>query len=153
MSRNGKLGWIASALLLAGSGCGGYQYVRDVTPELEQSRQEYVQSNPENQYSDDILAGRVRKGMSRLQVRVTWGEPDEVTYKIPGGEIWSYSEIEPTRGTSVYNLLFDGEELNGVDVTRGGVSLTNTDPDMVPSTEVPLTTVPSSTSGKPEGGP
>jgi outer membrane protein assembly factor BamE (lipoprotein component of BamABCDE complex) len=47
--------------------------MRDITPELQTSRQEYVVNNPGNHFNDDIEVGRVRKGMSRLQVRSTLG--------------------------------------------------------------------------------
>jgi hypothetical protein len=129
---------IASAALLAGAGCFGssYSYLHDSNPEIEQSRQDYVDSNPDTHYKTDILAGRVRRGMTRLQVRVTWGDPELVTYKIPGGEIWSYSENEPSRGNSVYNLVFDGEQLHAVEVRHDDRSL-NPDQPPQPGSDLP----------------
>jgi hypothetical protein len=107
--------------MLAGSGCNSYRYMRDSTPQLEESRSAYVVNNPGNKYNDDITQGRVRPGMSRLQVRVTWGDPDQV---LPGGstgidQVWAYAEVEPSRGSSVYRLLFAGEYLQDVEVSRG----------------------------------
>ena len=99
-------------------GCSSYHYMRDITPELQTSRQEYVVNNPGNHFNDDIEVGRVRKGMSRLQVRSTWGEPDQLTHRTTNAETWSYQENEPGRGTSVFHLLFTGELLTQVDVVR-----------------------------------
>jgi hypothetical protein len=101
--------------------------MRDATPELDMARQEYVRNNPGGRFNGDIAAGRVRKGMSRLQVRVTWGDPDHVTSSVPGSEVWAYEEVEPSRGTSVYNLHFDGELLTLVDVDHAGVQVPTSD--------------------------
>jgi hypothetical protein len=119
----------ASALLaglLAGPlGCGTYHYMRDATPEIQRARQDYVLNNPGNGYNDDISLGHVRAGMSRLQVRVTWGDPDRVDLSTkPGsGEMWSYDETDASGGTSVYMLQFDGEALSFVQVDRSGALL------------------------------
>ena len=68
---------LAAAGLLAATGCSSYRYMRDATAQLEDTRSAYVINNPGNKYNDDIVQGRVRPGMSRLQVRVTWGDPDQ----------------------------------------------------------------------------
>ena len=114
-----------AGLLAAALGCGTYRYMRDATPEIQRSRQEYVLNNPGNRYNDDISLGRVRAGMSRLQVRVSWGDPDRVDLSTkPGsGETWSYDETDATNGTSVYLLRFDGEALSFVKIDRSGVLL------------------------------
>lgn len=121
---------LAASALFAGVlvgplGCGTYRYMRDVTPEIQHSRQDYVLNNPGNGYNDDISFGRVRAGMSRLQVRVAWGDPDRVDLSTkPGsGETWSYDETDTAPSTSVYLLHFDGEVLSDVRVDRSGVLL------------------------------
>lgn len=119
----------AGALLLA-AGCSSYRYMRDSTAELERSRAEYVENNPGNRFNTDIGSGRVRKGMSRLQVRITWGDPDLVAVQVPGGETWSYEETEPSRGNSVYELRFDGELLSDIDIVRSELQLHNTEDRM-----------------------
>ena len=150
MKPSGKVLWLAAALgsWMVVSGCGGYRAVRDTTPDVEQARRDYVSLNPESGYNEDILEGRVRKGMSRLQVRIAWGEPDQVNYGVPGSETWSYSETEKDRGASVYNLHFDSERLSEVDIERGGVPGSNQEREPAPKVEEPM----KATSSKPEGG-
>jgi outer membrane protein assembly factor BamE (lipoprotein component of BamABCDE complex) len=124
--------------------------MRDTSPDLHTSRQEYVVNNPGNHFNDDIEAGRVREGMSRLQVRSTWGEPDHVAPRV-GSEVWSYQEIEVSRGSSVYHLRFDGELLTEVDIDRAGAvpaTNPNVDPKQADKTLVPGTTT-TSTGKKP----
>jgi len=106
---------IATVLL---SGCAAYRYVRDATPDIEKSRRDYVYNNPGNKYNSDIESGRIREGMSRLQVRVTWGDPDRIPRSGPAGETWSYEESDASRGSTVYMLRFEGERLAHVDVER-----------------------------------
>jgi outer membrane protein assembly factor BamE (lipoprotein component of BamABCDE complex) len=150
MSRpHGPLAFLA-CLPMAALGCSSYHYMRDASPELHSARQEYVVNNPGNHFNDDIADGRVRKGMSRLQVRSTWGDPDQVTPRAANSEVWSYQELEASRGASVYNLRFDGELLTEVDIDRAGAMPgTNTaeDPKQEDKTLVPATTT--STSKKP----
>ena len=124
-----KSAFLVLATLFAAAGCNSYRYLRDSTPQLEQMRYEYVRSNPGGKYNNDILAGRLMPGMSRLQVRVTWGDPDQVRAgSTPGiDQIWAYAESEPSRGTSVYELHFSGEVLEGVEIQRAALVL-NTSP-------------------------
>jgi outer membrane protein assembly factor BamE (lipoprotein component of BamABCDE complex) len=114
-------------VLVALAGCSSYRYMRDSTADIERSRLDYVENNPGNKFNDDIASGKVRKGMSRLQVRVTWGDPDLVAPQGPGTETWSYEESEPARGTSLYQLHFDGELLAAIDIERAAVDLDNTE--------------------------
>lgn len=114
---------LAALVLMAAVGCSSYRYMRDPTPDLERSRLDYVENNPGNKYNDDIARGTVRPGMSRLQVRVTWGDPDEVDPQPPNTEYWSYEEVDVARA-SVYQLRFAGEILDEIDVERGGANLT-----------------------------
>lgn len=45
-----------------------------------QRRQDYVTTHPEltQQTKQDILEGRIRIGMTREQVKATWGYPDDI---------------------------------------------------------------------------
>lgn len=131
-----KSAFLVLATLFAAAGCNSYRYLRDSTPQLEQMRYEYVRSNPGGKYNNDILAGRLMPGMSRLQVRVTWGDPDQVRAgSTPGiDQIWAYAENEPSRGTSVYELHFSGEVLESVEIQRAALVL-NTSPT---ATEKPV---------------
>ena len=120
-------GLFTATLLL--SGCAAYRYVRDATPDIEKGRRDYVYNNPGNKYNSDIENGRIREGMSRLQVRVTWGDPDRIARSGPGGETWSYEESDASRGSSVYMLRFDGERLARVDIDRAGLLLQTNSPE------------------------
>jgi hypothetical protein len=137
-SRSGiLLKLVFGATLLCG--CQAYRYMRDVTPEVEASRREYVDTNPGNRYNDDITTGQVRTGMSRLQVHVTWGDPDRVSRGAAAGgraaELWSYEEADESRGQCVYVLRFTGEILQDVTVQRvnpelrGDDNAKNSDPN------------------------
>lgn len=121
-----------ATILIASSltACGSIRYMRDLTPELEQSRTEYVTNNPGNRFNDEILAGRVRPGMSRLQVRITWGEPDKAEIgRIPQSTVWTYQEDEPSRGVVLYHLHFEGELMSSIEVKHGSPELPSTDAD------------------------
>ncbi len=128
------------AALLGAAGCNSYEYVRDSTPQIEQMRYEYVRNNPGNKFNNDILVGRVQPGMSRLQVRVAWGEPDQVAPSPNPGidQVWAYAEAEPSRGTSVYKLLFTGELLQTVEVSRDALILGTARADNRPPEESKL---------------
>lgn len=119
-------GLFAATLLL--SGCAAYQYVRDPSPDIEKSRRDYVYNNPGNRYNGDIENGRIREGMSRLQVRITWGDPDRIASGT-GSETWSYEETDTSRGSSVYKLRFDGERLAHVGIDRAGLQLQTSSPE------------------------
>jgi outer membrane protein assembly factor BamE (lipoprotein component of BamABCDE complex) len=118
---------LTGCVLVALAGCSSYRYMRDSSADIERSRLDYVENNPGNKFNDDIASGKVRKGMSRLQVRVTWGDPDQVAPQGPGTETWSYEETEPARGTSLYHLRFEGELLASIDIDRAALDLDNTE--------------------------
>ncbi len=124
--RSRSLVFVAWVALLCG--CAAFQSLRDPTPEIDTSRIDYVRNNPGNRFNDDIGTGRIRKGMSRLQVRVTWGDPDQIA-RGNGNEVWAYQETEPSRGSSVCRLRFEGELLTRIDLDRSGVQLQTNDPD------------------------
>ena len=130
---------VAVAATLGTLGCNSYQYVRDTTPQLEQMRYEYVRNNPGNRFNDAILAGRVQLGMSRLQVRVAWGDPDQVAAgdRLGVDQTWAYAEQEPSRGISVYQLRFGGEILRNVEVSRSPLDLGADRADSKPATPTP----------------
>ena len=118
--RNRSMVFVALTALMCG--CAAFQSMRDPTPGIDTSRTEYVRNNPGNRFNDDIGVGRIRKGMSRLQVRVTWGDPDQIVRGI-GNETWAYQETEPSRGYAVCRLRFEGELLSRVDLDHSGVPL------------------------------
>lgn len=119
------ISWVLASLLIGG--CSSYRYMRDLTPELESSRQEYVVNNPGNRFNPDIKDGRVRAGMSRLQVRITWGDPDRIEGgEGARGEVWSYDETDGSR-SATYRLHFAGERLADMEIVRGAVPLPSTE--------------------------
>lgn len=121
MTSSRPFAWGLFALTLFASGCATYHYMRDATPDIEKSRRDYVFNNPGNRYNEDIEKGRIRPGMSRLQVRVTWGDPDRITRTDASHEDWAYDENDVSRGYGVYMLRFGGELLTRVDVDHAGV--------------------------------
>lgn len=140
---------VFAVALIACAGCTSYRYMRDPTPEIEQSRVDYVTNNPNNDFNKDIRAGRVRKGMSRLQVRVTWGEPDLTENRGGGQETWTYVEPDASRGDAAYVLNFQGEILQRVDFQHSGVPPSTTDTDR--DREQPQPTTRPDPSKKPSG--
>jgi len=120
---------VLAVALIACAGCTSYRYMRDPTPEIEQSRVDYVTNNPKNDFNKDIRAGRVCKGMSRLQVRVTWGEPDATNNLGAGQETWTYFEPDASRGDASYVLNFQGEILQTVEFQHSGPPPSTTDTD------------------------
>jgi hypothetical protein len=97
---------------------------------MEAVRHEYVRNNPGNRFNEDILEGRVHPGMSQLQVRVAWGEPDHVTKGSRAGidQVWTYEEDEPSRGESFFQMRFFQGVLHEIGMTRGSPQLTAKDP-------------------------
>ena len=129
--------WVVVAAMLGATGCNSYQYLRDSTQQLDQMRYEYVRNNPGNKFNNHIMSGRVQPGMSRLQVRVCWGEPDQVVAGDRPGvdQMWAYAEQEPSRGVSVYQLRFAGEILQNVEISRDALILGTAKADSRPPEE------------------
>ncbi len=115
-------GAVVVAMAFSVTACSsGVVYYGETTPQLEEMRHEYVRNNPGNRFNDDILAGRVHPGMSRLQVRVAWGEPDRVAKGDRAGidQVWTYEEDEPSRGESFFQMRFYQGVLYEIAMTRG----------------------------------
>jgi hypothetical protein len=114
----------AVALACALCGCGSaFQYFGDPDPGLEQGRYVYVKYHPGDEYNNEILAGRVRPGMNRDEVRASWGEPHDVAAATDTrvDEEWLYRDLEPSRGNQFYVLSFDKDLLAKVAVIRHGL--------------------------------
>lgn len=121
---------LITVALLVSAGCGaGVVYYGDATPKMEATRHEYVRTNPDNRFNEDILEGRVQTGMSRLQVRVAWGEPDRVKIGDRAGidQVWTYEEDVPSRGESFYEMRFHKGVLHEIAMTRGTPNLISID--------------------------
>lgn len=135
MTSGRRYSWGLFAVTLLLSGCATYQYMREASPDIEKTRRDYVYNNPGNRYNNDIEGGRIRDGMSRLQVRITWGDPDRIAINGANTETWSYDEIETSRGAVVYNLRFDGELLTHVEVDRSQSELRANSPEKAKTPE------------------
>ncbi|HZM16184.1 MAG TPA: hypothetical protein VFE28_09295 [Candidatus Krumholzibacteria bacterium] len=142
--------WAVVAAMLGAVGCNSYEYLRDSTQQLDQMRYEYVRNNPGNKFNNHILAGRVQPGMSRLQVRVSWGEPDQVVAGDRPGvdQLWAYAEQEPSRGVSVFQLRFGGEILQNIEISRDALILGTAKVDPKPPVESDIGSSPGDATAK-----
>lgn len=120
---------LTSGLLLASllglSGCSTYNYLRDSSPALENTRHSYVDSHPTGTFNDKIAEGQITTGMTREEVLVSWGQPDWVRNRkmTPQGELidemWKYREDESASSPSTFILTFKGDLLDSIEVNRG----------------------------------
>ncbi len=110
-----------AALWITGCASNGVLYYGEPTQKMTEMRHDYVRNNPNNRFNDDILVGRVHPGMTRLQVRVAWGEPDRVHKGDRAGidQVWTYEEDEPSRGESFFQMRFYRGVLHEIAMTRG----------------------------------
>jgi hypothetical protein len=116
---------LLATVLLGASGCSTYNYMRDASPRMEQTRMHWVESHPTASYNDKIVSGQVTRGMTREEVLVSWGQPDWVRNRkmTPEGEVidemWKYREDEALPSPSTYVLTFKGDLLDLIEVERG----------------------------------
>jgi hypothetical protein len=139
------------ALLLGPSGCSTYNYMRDATPRMEQTRESWVESHPTADYNEKVIGGQVTPGMTREEVLVSWGQPDWVRNRkmTPDGEVidemWKYREDASLPSPSTYILTFKGDLLDQIEVNRGYSPFST----KVEEAEVTGELLPSHTSDKP----
>ena len=92
---------IPCALLM---GCGGtYHYYTDPSPTLQNDRYQYVKFHPSAPHNNQILSGKIQKGMSREEIEAAWGSPTAIP---PGNvrgvdEVWAYHDPDETHGKAV----------------------------------------------------
>lgn len=119
MKRHAFLAFLGAILV---TGCGGtYQYYTDPTQALQNNRYEYVKFNPGAPYNNEILAGKIQKGMSSEEIRAAWGSPTAVA---PGDhpgidEVWAYHDPDLSHGNSVWMLGFSDGTLKKVEKIIG----------------------------------
>jgi hypothetical protein len=103
-------------------GCGGtYHYYTDPSQALRNDRYEYVKFNPGAPYNNEILSGKIQKGMSAEEIRAAWGSPTAVA---PGDhpgidEVWAYHDPDLSHGNSVWMLRFSSGKLRKVEKLCG----------------------------------
>lgn len=113
------------AFLLGLSGCSTYNYMRDSSPTLENTRTSYVDTHPTGTFNEKIVSGQVTAGMTRKEVLVSWGPPDWVRNRkmTPEGEVidemWKYREDASAASPSTFILTFKGDLLDSIEVNRG----------------------------------
>lgn len=103
-------------------GCGGtWQYFTDPSQSLQSTRYEYVKFNPGAPYNNEILAGKIQKGMSTDEIRAAWGRPTAVAPgDAPGiDEVWAYHDPVRSHGDAVYMLRFADGRLHKVEKLVG----------------------------------
>ena len=113
------------ALVCGLSGCSTYNYMRDSSPTLENTRFSYVDTHPTGTFNEKIISGQVTTGMTRQEVLVSWGKPDWVRNRkmTPEGELidemWKYREDASSSTASTFILTFKGDLLDSIEVDRG----------------------------------
>jgi len=103
-------------------GCGGtYQYYTDPSSALQSNRYDYVKFNPGAPYNNQILAGKIQRGMSSDEIRAAWGRPTAVAPgDMPGiDEVWAYHDPDSSHGNAVWMLHFSSGTLNKVNKITG----------------------------------
>lgn len=88
------LAWVHNSLLSEG-------YVPEI-PESEIRRGQFIDQNPDlsEQRKQDILNGRIRIGMSREEVRASWGAPNDINRTVTANNVseqWVYGSIRNRR--------------------------------------------------------
>lgn len=68
-----------------------------VEPDIQSKRELYARQFPEDPFVEDIVAGRIEKGMSTLQVKLAWGRP-----------FHSFEQEEPGESKLIYLFADDG---------------------------------------------
>jgi hypothetical protein len=91
---------------------------------IAKMREVYVRENPQCAYNDQILAGKIEKGMGIYEVLASWGFP-QAREPDAGGDpdilYWTYSMVNPGTMTAyLYRLKFDDYRLVDWDVSREG---------------------------------
>ena len=110
---------IPCALLM---GCGGtYHYYTDPSQSLQNDRYQYVKFHPSAPHNNQILSGKIQKGMSKEEIEAAWGSPTAIA---PGNvrgvdEVWAYHDPDETHGNNVWMLAFKSGSLQKVEKLCG----------------------------------
>jgi len=119
---------LARALLLATLGllpaCAATPPSRTETTAIREIREEYFRSFPNGRFNDQIVRGRVVKGMSLFEVLASWGIPDARAVKVEDNrERWVYVLVEDNDLDWVrYDFIFRANELVEWEMTRNVAS-------------------------------
>jgi hypothetical protein len=72
-------------------------------------RTQYLASNPDGKFNEQIVKGEVTKGMNLIEVLASWGLPTvRRTRPMCDGQHWTYYSIdEVTGGATSYDLIFE----------------------------------------------
>jgi len=61
---------------------------------LNNSRRQYISQHPGTEYKKEILNGYIKKGMTKAEVRASWGDPCTYCYgtrQTSEGDWWEYN--------------------------------------------------------------
>ena len=103
-------------------GCGGtYHYYTDPSQSLESNRYQYVKYHPSSAHSNEILSGKIQKGMSADEIRAAWGRPTAIAPGDVAGtdEVWAYHDPDTSHGNAVWMLRFSDGTLHKVEKLVG----------------------------------
>ena len=103
-------------------GCAStYQYYTDPSQSLLNDRYQYVKFHPSAPHNNQILSGKIQKGMSKEEIEAAWGSPTAIA---PGDvrgvdEVWAYHDPDETHGNNVWMLAFKSGSLQKVEKLTG----------------------------------
>jgi len=103
-------------------GCAGtYHYYTDPTQSLQNDRYQYVKYHPSAPHNNEILSGKILKGMSREEIQASWGRPAAIAPGDVAGidEVWAYHDPDTAHGNTVYMLRFADGSLHKVEKLVG----------------------------------
>ena len=109
---------IAALLAVAMLGCSGVSKVEQANLTKLESREHYIDLNPNSLFCESIRNGEIVRGMNIYEVIASWGLPNVylVSKKDPSENWIYYVEDSDTRSILIYTLTFREEFLETWDI-------------------------------------
>lgn len=109
---------LASLFAVTVFACSGVSMIERENLTSIETREKFIQENPEGKYIDCIRHGEITRGMSTSEVMASWGMPDiYLASRNEPIEHWIfYIEDEDSRSVLVYTLTFDTDLLGNWDI-------------------------------------
>ena len=137
---------VATLLVIVMLGCSGVLTVEQADLTKLESREHFIELNPNSQFCEHIRNGEISRGMNIYEVIASWGLPNVylVSQKEPN-ENWIYYVEDPdSRSILIYTLTFRDDSLEAweIDMKRF------VDQRIVFDADTPITLVPGDAAGK-----